>query len=66
VAAHSNQQRDGKGKGTKAHDFRVAYLCSECHYFVDQSKASKEEKITYWEEAHRNTVGYWFLSGVIK
>lgn len=29
VAAHSNQQRDGKGTGIKAHDYRVAYLCGD-------------------------------------
>jgi hypothetical protein len=31
VAAHSNQQKDGKGTGIKAHDFRVAALWEEAH-----------------------------------
>jgi len=66
VAAHSNQHRDGKGLGTKSHDFRVAYLCHRCHTFVDQSTGSIEKKLELWEEAHRATVGYWFLSGLVK
>ena len=44
VAAHSNQLRDGKGRGIKAHDFRVAALCYKCHSELDQgSKLSREE-----------------------
>lgn len=66
IAAHSNQLRDGKGKGIKAHDFRVAYVCDVCHRQIDEGNLSKEEKIERWEEAHRNTIGYLFLSGVVK
>lgn len=66
IAAHSNQLRDGKGKGIKAHDFRVAYLCNQCHMEIDQgSRLSKSERIEMWEEAHRKTIEWWFLSGVI-
>ncbi|MCZ4064106.1 DUF1364 domain-containing protein [Oxalobacter aliiformigenes] len=66
VAAHSNQLRDGKGKGIKAHDFRVAYLCHDCHAEIDQGcRLSKSERLETWEEAHRKTVEWWFLSGVI-
>ena len=36
VAAHSNQLRDGKSKGIKAHDYRIAYLCHTCHAKIDQ------------------------------
>lgn len=62
VAAHSNQLRDGKGRGIKAHDFRVAALCYKCHTELDQgSKLSKEERLEMWETAHRNTVGWLFL-----
>ena len=66
VGAHSNQLRDGKGKGMKAHDFRVAYLCNDCHMEIDQgAKLSKQERVERWEEAHRKTVEWWFLSGIL-
>lgn len=64
VAAHSNQLRDGKGKGIKAHDYRVAALCFHCHSELDQgSKMSKDERREMWEEAHRKTIGWLFDSG---
>ena len=67
VAAHSNQLRDGKGKGIKAHDYRSAALCFTCHSELDQgSKMSKDERREMWEEAHRKTIGWLFESGRIK
>lgn len=61
VAAHSNQLRDGKGRGLKAHDYRIASLCFTCHAELDQgSKMSKQERIEMWEEAHRKTIGLLF------
>ena len=61
VAAHSNQLRDGKGKGIKAHDYRIASLCFRCHADLDQgSRMSKQERIDMWEEAHRKTMGLFF------
>jgi len=67
VAAHSNQIRDGKGKGLKAHDYRIAALCFHCHYKVDQgSKLSKQERIEAWDEAHRRTIGWLFDSAYLK
>ena len=61
IAAHSNQLRDGKGRGIKAHDFRVAYLCFTCHYNLDQgNKLNKQERIEMWDEAHRKTIGWLF------
>lgn len=64
VAAHSNQQRDGKGMGIKAHDYRIAALCYTCHGKIDQGKEwSKEEKKEQWETAHRNTIGWLFDLG---
>lgn len=66
VAAHSNQLRDGKGRGIKAHDFRIAALCFKCHYELDQgSKLTKQERLNMWEDAHRATVGWLFLSDLI-
>ena len=67
VAAHSNQQRDGKGTGIKAQDYRVAYLCHRCHSYVDSDpKASREQKKEVWEEAHRKTIGWLFANGHLK
>lgn len=66
VAAHSNQLRDGKGRGIKAHDYRIAALCYTCHSDLDQgSKMSKEERLEMWENAHRKTIGWLFDQGVI-
>jgi hypothetical protein len=66
VAAHSNQLRDGKGRGMKAHDFRIAALCFDCHRELDQgSTMNKQEKICFFEEAHRKTIGLFFMRGII-
>jgi len=65
-AAHSNQLRDGKGRGLKAHDHRIAALCYRCHMELDQgSKMSKEERVNMWETAHRATVGWLFENDII-
>ena len=67
VAAHSNQQRDGKGTGIKAQDYRIAALCNKCHMELDQGKSmSKVERIDTWENAHRNTIGQLFEYGYLK
>ena len=63
VAAHSNQLRDGKGKGIKASDFRIAALCFRCHSDLDQgSKMTKQERVDMWEDAHRKTIAWLFES----
>ncbi len=67
VAAHSNQLRDGKGRGIKAHDYRIAALCFKCHTDLDQgSKLSKQERLEFFEDAHRKTIGWLFEGGVVK
>jgi hypothetical protein len=67
VAAHSNQLRDGKGRGIKAHDYRIAALCHTCHSEIDQgAKLSKAKRIETWEEAHRRTIGWLFENNHIK
>ena len=70
VAAHSNQLRDGKGRGLKASDFRIASLCFRCHAEADTSSTlTKVARIEMWEQAHRATMGELFergLVGVIK
>ena len=66
MAAHSNQLRDGKGRGLKAHDYRVAALCYKCHMELDQGKdMSKQERIDLWEEAYRKTIGQLFERNLI-
>ena len=55
--------RDGKGKGIKAHDFRIAALCHECHVNIDSGKdLTREERFDVWERAHRETIGWLFLN----
>lgn len=66
VAAHSNQLKDGKGRGIKAPDYRIAALCFECHSELDQGKnMTKQERVEMWDEAHRRTIGWLFDSGII-
>ena len=58
-AAHSNQQRDGKGTGIKASDAMIMAACSDCHYSIDNgNKLSKEERREIWELGHRLTIKY--------
>ena len=67
VAAHSNQLRDGKGRGLKAHDYRTASLCFTCHAELDHGKSmSRQERIEMWEEAHRKTIGWLFENNLIR
>lgn len=57
VSAHSNQLRDGKGRGIKSSDAMIAALCYTCHMNLDQGKdLSKQERIDMWEEAYRKTM----------
>lgn len=64
VPAHSNQSRDGKGKGIKAHDYRIAALCNSCHMELDQgSHWTLQEKRHLFEKAHRETIGWLIESG---
>lgn len=66
VAAHSNQLIDGKGRGLKAADYRIAALCYKCHYELDQgARLSKQERVDFWEDAHRKTIGWLFDTGHI-
>ena len=58
VAAHSNQLRDGKGRGLKASDYRIASLCFLCHSEIDQGKdLIRVMRVELWELAHRKTIG---------
>jgi hypothetical protein len=67
VAAHSNQLKDGKGRGLKASDYRIASLCYTCHTEIDQGKRlNKSERIQMFEDAHRSTIGEFFERGFIE
>lgn len=66
VAAHSNQYIDGKGKGLKAHDFRIAYLCYTCHSMIDQGSLDRANSKAIWDAAHRETIGWLFLTGKLQ
>jgi len=67
VAAHSNQLRDGKGRGIKAHDYRIAALCFKCHSELDQGmRLSRKEREEMWESAHRATIGWLFENDHLK
>ena len=64
VSAHSNQLRDGKGRGLKAHYYRIAFCCYACHLAIDSgNKMSRQERVDAWEEAHRKSIGWLFESG---
>jgi hypothetical protein len=65
-AAHSNQQRDGKGTGIKASDAMVASLCSKCHHELDNGKElSKDERREIWELAHRLTIKHFIENDML-
>ena len=67
VAAHSNQLRDGKGRGLKASDYRIASLCFQCHSEIDQGKnLNRVMRVELWELAHRKTIGELFERGLIQ
>lgn len=51
VLAHSNLMADGKGMGYKSDDSSGIFCCSSCHSFLDQGKATKEEKAAVFEKA---------------
>ena len=67
VAAHSNQLRDGKGRGLKCSDYRIAALCFRCHSDLDQGRSlSKDHRVEMFESAHRATIGWLFENGHIE
>ena len=63
--SHSNQSRDGRGMSYKSHDYRCAALCVSCHHEVDYGMASREEKLSIWEDAHRKTIGELFKRNLL-
>ena len=66
VAAHSNQLKDGKGRGLKASDYRIASLCYTCHTEIDQGKRlNKADRVQMFEDSHRSTIGEFFERGYL-
>jgi hypothetical protein len=61
VAAHSNLGRHGKAGARKADDCYSAWLCFCAHSWLDQGKASAQEKERRFVLAHANQVMAWRL-----
>jgi len=65
--AHSNALSDGKGRGLKAAEWRVAALCPDCHTAIDSGKdLSKEERRALWLTAHHDTIAQLFALGLVR
>jgi hypothetical protein len=54
VAAHSNKAIHGKGMGQKAHDCFVAFLCRECHDWLDGRSGYSVDPSGRWEAAEKS------------
>lgn len=59
VSAHSNWAEHGKAGARKADEPYSAWACVQCHQWLDQGKASAEEKKAVWLAAHRRQVDHW-------
>jgi hypothetical protein len=67
VAAHSNQQRHGKGMSIKAHDWAIAALCHTCHAHLDQgSHYDKDTRFAVWDKAFERTLHLLWERGIIE
>ena len=58
VPCHANWADYGKGAGRKADDKYTVPGCWRCHAFLDQGKATKEEKRAIWEAAYKRWSAY--------
>lgn len=54
VPCHSNFLTDGKGLGLKAPDEKTVPGCVDCHFWLDQGTARREEKELHWKRAYSN------------
>ena len=67
VCAHSNLQEHGKGMGHKAHDGMTAWLCSGCHYQLDQGPLmSRADRRLFVLEAICKTYQQLWNQGLIE
>lgn len=65
VACHSNWQEDGKGTGHKAEDIFVAFGCLRCHIWLDEGRASDDEKRDIFHRGMKRTWKRLIEKGVI-
>jgi len=66
VAAHSNFQEHGKGRGIKSHDCFVAHACGGCHDWLDKSAATRAEKYDAFCRGMHRTWLRLLQSGVLR
>jgi len=66
VWCHSNLYRHGKGKSIKAHDCFGATGCYACHAWLDQGKASRDEKEAVFMRGLERTLLWLWREGKIK
>ena len=59
VACHSNLGIHGKAKARKADDEYSVWGCSACHAWLDQGKATKQEKKDVFMRAHLEQILVW-------
>lgn len=56
VPCHSNQSKHGKGGAIKARDEFTVPGCYQCHQWLDQSAAPRDEKDAVWDAAYEQWV----------
>lgn len=69
VAAHANSVALGKGRGIKAPDCCIAYVCQEHHDQIDGKATLNSAYATpfeMWQWAHTKTVLLWFSEGIVE
>jgi hypothetical protein len=60
VACHGNSSVFGKSMGRKADDCYTVWGCNDaCHWWLDQGKAPKAEKMRVFMVAHLRQVNEW-------
>lgn len=47
VAAHSNEEKHGRGKDLQSHDCFHAWLCIRCHSWLDSASVGKDPTQTF-------------------
>lgn len=67
VSAHSNMLQHGKGRGIKAEDCYIAWLCFNCHREYDQGTSmNRREKEVFFLNAALNTYGMMMKLGLLE